>query len=66
MFEGEAAALAALHITEVQLDQLTVLVKDIASENLCADFTEEVDREFHLTIAAATGNAGILRAIDYL
>lgn len=66
MFEGEAAALAALHITEAQLDQLNALVKDMASENLRADVTEEADREFHLTIAAATRNAGVLRTIEDL
>ena len=66
MFEGEAAALAALHITEAQLDRLQSLVRAMAAENLQAEVTEEADRDFHLTIAAATRNAGVLRTIEDL
>ncbi|HXH15976.1 MAG TPA: FadR/GntR family transcriptional regulator [Sphingomonas sp.] len=66
MFEGEAAALAALHITETQLDRLDSLVTAMAAENLRAEVTEEADRDFHLTIAAATRNAGVLRTIEDL
>lgn len=66
MFEGEAAALAALHITDEQLDRLDSLVKAMAAENLLQDVTEEADRDFHLTIAAATRNAGVLRTIEDL
>lgn len=66
MFEGEAAALAALHITPEQLAKLDALVRAIAAENLQSDVTEEADRDFHLTIAAATRNAGVLRTIEDL
>ncbi len=66
MFEGEAAALAALHITDAQLQRLDALVEDMTSENLRAEVTEEADRDFHLTIAAATRNAGVLRTIEDL
>lgn len=66
MFEGEAAALAALHITEPQLEQLDRLVHAIAVENRHAEVTEEADRDFHLTIALATRNAGVQRTIEDL
>lgn len=66
LFEGEAAALAAMHITDEQLERLDALVNDMAVENLHAEVTEEADRDFHLTIAAATRNAGVLRTIEDL
>jgi GntR family transcriptional repressor for pyruvate dehydrogenase complex len=64
LFEGEAAALAALHITDAQIERLDGLVAAIATENLRSDVTEEADRDFHLTIAAATRNAGVVRTIE--
>ena len=66
MFEGEAAALAALHITPGQIEKLDALVRAMATENLQPDVTEDADRDFHLTIAAATRNAGVLRTIEDL
>ncbi len=66
MFEGEAAALAALHITGEQLDRLDSLVTAMTAENLRPEVTEEADRDFHLTIASATRNAGVLRTIEDL
>lgn len=66
LFEGEAAALAALHITDAQIARLDGLVAAIATENLRADVTEDADRDFHLTIAAATRNAGVVRTIEDL
>lgn len=66
LFEGEAAALAAVHITDAQIARLDALVNAIATENLRSDVTEEADRDFHLTIAAATRNAGVVRTIEDL
>ena len=66
MFEGEAAALAALHVTDDQIDRLDALVAAMATENLLPEVTEEADRDFHLAIAAATRNAGVLRTIEDL
>lgn len=66
MFEGEAAALAALHIGDDQLARLDTLVKAMTAENLQSEVTEEADRDFHLTIATATRNAGVLRTIEDL
>ena len=64
VFEGEAAALAAVHITEEELDDLDALVEQIGRENLKADVTEDADREFHFAIAKATRNAAILMTLE--
>jgi GntR family transcriptional repressor for pyruvate dehydrogenase complex len=64
IFEGEAAALAASNIDADELIQLDALVEAIAVENLLPEVTENADRDFHLTIAAATRNAGVYRTID--
>jgi GntR family transcriptional repressor for pyruvate dehydrogenase complex len=66
IFEGESAALAALQISDAQVAQLDRLVEAMADENLRTDVTEDADRDFHLTIAAATRNAGVLRTIEDL
>lgn len=66
IFEGESAALAAVHITDEELARLDGLVDAIAEENLQPDVTENADREFHLAIARATRNAGVLRTIEDL
>jgi len=66
LFEGEAAALAATHATEMELDEIATLVDDIARENQRPDGTERSDREFHLAIARATRNTAIFEAIEQL
>lgn len=66
MFEGEAAALAALWITDAELERLDALVVAIAEENLRPDVTFDADREFHMTIANATRNACVVRTIEDL
>jgi len=64
VFEGEAAALAAVHITDGELDDLDALVEQIGRENLKADVTEDADREFHFAIAKATRNAAIVMTLE--
>jgi len=66
LFEGEAAALAATQITDQEIEELESLVRAIGDENRLADGKEEADKAFHLTIARATRNAAIERAIDEL
>jgi len=66
MFEGEAAALAAVQITEGELDALDGLVAAMKTENLLAEVTEIADRDFHMAIAKATRNAGVVRTIEDL
>jgi DNA-binding FadR family transcriptional regulator len=66
VIEGEAAALAAVHISEAELDELDGLVRRIADENLRDQGTEKADRSFHLLIARATRNAAIVNTIEEL
>jgi DNA-binding FadR family transcriptional regulator len=67
MFESEAASLAALHISDEQLEHLSELVKQIADDK---PNTEEIsqlaDRNFHLAIAEASGNAAVRYIVEIL
>jgi GntR family transcriptional repressor for pyruvate dehydrogenase complex len=66
MFEGEAAALAAVQITDGEVELLDGLVEAMRTENLLAEVTEVADRDFHMVIAKATRNAGVVRTIEDL
>ena len=66
LFEAEAAALAAIQITDEEISRIAALVDAIAQENNNPRGTEMADREFHLVIARATRNAAILDAIERL
>ncbi|MDO6415202.1 FCD domain-containing protein [Sphingomonas sp. BIUV-7] len=63
-FEGEAAALAALQITDAELDALDELVVRIAQENEQAQVGDKADHAFHLLIARATRNAVIADTVE--
>jgi GntR family transcriptional repressor for pyruvate dehydrogenase complex len=64
VFESEAAALAAMAITDDQIAQLEALVGRMAREG---DFSgEDADREFHMVIARASGNGAIIATIENL
>ncbi|MGA2188923.1 MAG: FadR/GntR family transcriptional regulator [Steroidobacteraceae bacterium] len=66
LFEGEAAALAATIITEECLEELRVIVGEMADENArnAQDWT--ADRRFHVAIARATRNSAIAQVIESL
>lgn len=66
LFESEAAALAAIQITDEELEELAQRVDDIALENQSPGGTEEADREFHLAIARATRNTAVFQTIEEL
>jgi len=66
VIEGEAAALAAGHISDSELKELDSLVRRIADENLRDQGTEEADRAFHVLIARATRNTAIVNAVEEL
>lgn len=66
LFESEAAALAAIQITDEELEELAQRVEDIALENQSPGGTEEADREFHLAIARATRNTAVFQTIEEL
>ncbi len=66
LIEGETAALAATHVTDSELEEIAQLVKAMARENSDPGGAERADREFHLTIARATRNSGLLGAVTTL
>jgi DNA-binding FadR family transcriptional regulator len=67
LFEGEAAALAALMITDEELAQLSETLDDMVCENNNAiDVHEEADKRFHMIIARATNNSTISSVIEKL
>lgn len=62
LFESEAAALAATIITDADIEKLEKLVAALADDATA----DAADYEFHLTIAAASGNGVILHTIKDL
>ena len=66
LIEGEAAALAATQVTDAELAEIADLVSAIAQENREPGGTERADRDFHLAIARATRNSGMLGAVTTL
>jgi GntR family hexuronate regulon transcriptional repressor len=67
LFEPEAAALAASIITEPTLKKLDELLQAMAKDGPDDDEqSTEADREFHMTIAAASGNRAIIHVIETL
>lgn len=66
LIEGEAAALAATNISDVDLDRLDAIVGQIAASNRDGGDSEVPDRDFHLTIARGTGNEAIVRSVEML
>lgn len=66
LFEAEAAALAAVSITDEEIATLERLIVDMERENLEHVIGEYADREFHLTIARATRNSAVADVIESL
>lgn len=66
VFEGEAAALAAVQITDEEIAKLEALVEEIKEQNEARIAEENADMAFHMTIARATRNASVRKAIEDL
>lgn len=65
--EGEAAAMAALHITDDQIQTLEKLLTEMEAENARdVVMSEDADRRFHLTIAQATQNSAMVHMVEEL
>lgn len=64
LIEGEAAALAAVHIQDQELDELERLVAEIEHENRMSGGTTNADRAFHMLIATATRNVVIRNQVE--
>ncbi|WP_333999576.1 FCD domain-containing protein [Sphingomonas aurantiaca] len=58
--------MAAAQITDAEVAHLDALVEAMTTENLLAEVTEVADRDFHMAIAKATRNAGVVRTIEDL
>ncbi|QDH33334.1 FCD domain-containing protein [Porphyrobacter sp. YT40] len=64
LVEGEAAALAAVHIADDELAELERLVDRIEDENRLPGVTTNADYAFHMLIATATRNAVIRSQVE--
>lgn len=67
IIESEVCALAAARITAEELGALDLLLAEISVE-ATGDLvrSEDVDRQFHLTIAQATQNSALVNAVEAL
>jgi GntR family transcriptional repressor for pyruvate dehydrogenase complex len=66
VFEGEAAALAAQHITDDEIVELEALVDAMGEQNERQVAEENADMAFHLAIARATRNSAVEKTIEDL
>lgn len=67
LFESEAAALAARDIDDKALQQLDELIERMSSSDPADEEDSKLaDREFHLCIAASSGNAAVRYTIETL
>ena len=65
LIEGEAAALAASHITDEELKHLEDSLYEMAEENVAGELAEgNADKKFHHIIAGATRNAMLVSVIE--
>lgn len=67
LFESEAAALAAREISDEMLQRLDELVEAMSNDDPQGEeAAQQADREFHLAIAAASGNAAVRYIVETL
>lgn len=67
LIEGEAAALAATHITDEELRELEDSLHEMADENAVGELAEgDADKKFHRIIARATRNAMLEDVIEQM
>ncbi len=66
LFEGEAAGLAATHISDEEIEELREALADMIRENENPSAKEAADERFHLTIAKATHNEAIVSVCEHL
>ncbi|MEL6113160.1 MAG: FadR/GntR family transcriptional regulator [Pseudomonadota bacterium] len=65
--ESEAAALAAVTITDEELDRLDEIIEQMAKEtDPDSPLEEDADRQFHLMVAKATKNKAMLETVERL
>jgi len=67
LIEGEAAALAATHITDEELRHLEDSLHEMADESAVGELAEgDADKKFHRIVAQATRNAMLAEVIEHM
>lgn len=66
MFESEAAALAARHMKDDELEELESTLQEMVAENDRDSNIELADQKFHLLIAKGTHNDAIVSVCEHL
>ncbi len=66
VFESEAAALASVNISDAELERLAEIVRKMSVSDHGAQGGDDLDRQFHLTIAAASKNPAIEHCVKEL
>lgn len=66
VIEGELAALAATRMGKGQVQRLREVLQAMAADIDSGSMPIDSDREFHLAVAAAAGNAPLLRSVTEL
>lgn len=67
VMEAEAAALAAVQISDEEIVELEAILGDMVEENRASRLSAEpADRAFHMAIARATHNNAIVAVVDQL
>lgn len=67
LIEGEAAALAAVQVSDEDIEELEQLLADMDAANRTdATAGESVDRQFHAAVARLTRNSAMVAAVELL
>ncbi|MBW6525246.1 FCD domain-containing protein [Sphingomonas sp. RHCKR7] len=66
IFEGEIVAIAAIEIDARQIKRLEAMTSEMEADKEDYYRVNVLDRQFHLEIAQATGNAAISRLVERL
>lgn len=66
VIEAEAAALAASHITDAELDELNGMIQALSAPGLSDAAAADYDRAFHLAIARISGNPVVAHCVQLI
>jgi DNA-binding FadR family transcriptional regulator len=66
LIEGHACALAATSIKDEEVEELAVILQDMAEEHELGALVDLADRRFHVAIARATRNNALVAMVENL
>lgn len=66
LIESEVAAIAARVATDSAIDAILTTVLEMERQHANYSSNEQADRNFHLSIARATGNSALVGTVEYL